>query len=586
MKTFKWLFILFSLLWSAPFYGKGLTAESELSVHRFYGQRNKNSANVGVYRVENGLLIQKQVGVLSLTPLGQNICKSLLAHLQSFSLLVMKDAGYLTDEDVAAQDGLVNNIPAESVTFLEISHPVPRAEVEKNLEKYKLAVRTGKPDSMRPHHVHIRQAAMWVISAQQINPKSETLTHQIKPGPIVNELPWDSDMVKPENKRIRKIRPTIKVDITVMPWQYNKELVASGNIPLSENGTHVILDRKKYPMGWEFGRMAQVEPDQMDTIMRSALSVVEEEIEVSLHGRPEQAFIFAKAMDPLRARLFRSAGFAPLEGACLSDKNCVMVAKYIDLVKRFPPGTQSYKIARIQHYFPNMSLADAGSFLRRINSHYRAEMDFISDHLGLAHNGPIIMHDFSGNAELITRVLAQIYKIDPRKNIDNFVKETRDWFYDFAREDEFLFGQINPKPFIPSFLDNNAIRITNVHPEITMNPNALIVLLLSIDEFILNRYKEFGVTNGVEAMNHNETKIVFQTRSKIIANELRQSSAEELQPVINSEESELPIYTFVFAREDILALKTRYPSLIPKISNDLFRGYWFFRGISAQPLKF
>lgn len=579
---------IFSILQGAsPVLSAPLAANSQLNIYRFYGLTDTASAHATNYVLTDGLFKPRHTGlvtvkspnVLSGVPARADspvvpkpsTCTDLLDHLQSFSLYVMKEVAYVNDEQLKSQSDLIKNFFPAQVSFIEVTQPISREEVLAQPEKYPQHTRAPRPDIDDPTQIPIRQAALWVISGQTIiaNEREKFLTEMREKQEGYMKVPWNAALPNAKDDYEFSLR-TIPLGVHPMPWE-----ISLG----------AMVSRQKYPMVWEFGRLAQVGRHHASTLMTSALTLVQDEIETMLHGDPSQAYIFVKALDPLRKRLFEKNGFTPVEGACETENSCVLVAPFLELIKRFPPGSQSWRLNKAKELLKKQSDASFDAemnILRRTHVWFRAEMDFIVPEAGIYEPAPIILHDYSRNHHALLQAAGESLGLQTEDAL-KFAKQMKEFTSDFSPPNSALIDPIPMEPFYSEFQRNNVVRLTNLHPRLAENKSALPLLLLAADRYLARRYEEFRVTNAEKILDHFQTKLVLQTTSGAVAGRLREIAAklgaQEYQPVGT-------IRSFLFTRENLRQLESEQPELRLLREEALAQGYWFFRSLNARSMKF
>jgi hypothetical protein len=585
LKSIVNLFIALSTLWTMAAFAAPLREDTELSLYRFFARENLASANVGSYKLNGQLFEPKMVGVLSLERRREEMtkadCVALLENLQQFSLNVMKQVSYISQSDFTSQAELIQKLLPEQVTFGEVTFPVSAEEVRANPEKYPKERISPRFDIERPSHVHIRQAGIWIVSGQTFDPDRENL-RGLKKGPL-ETVPWQSFMSTqiPEGEIWDPTPYTIDINLNPMPWQLSSYLWESGKMELNKYG-YANLDRKKYPLVWEVGRAAQTEPEQIDALFRMVTAVVAEEVEVTFQSKPEEAFLFVKSLEAKRTRLFKLMGFEELPEACPGPDRCVLVAPLTKMLKRYPVGSQSYRAAQIKKMLNDIpSTADAVHILRLIQAYRRADLDLISLGEGLVQKGPLVVHDFSQNFYYLMKVIGRDHELNDEQ-IKAFYGLSLNYFHDYdpnqATEDRIPIGQVTK-----IFREQNVVRISNLDPTLAMNDLYLPRVLTGLQKYLLERYESHRVNNGEELIHKIGTKFAIQTTSPLIYHCAKLLGCQEYSRAIFQDR---PVYTCVFTMEQVDKIKERLPPLLLPDANPVAQGFWFFRKITANPLKF
>jgi hypothetical protein len=562
----------------------GLNPTTELNVFRFYSQATTNTAQVAVYKLVGDRFQPKQIGNLRVSPLSSNACSSLLlGHLQNFSLSVMKEVGYINDAQEGMQKRLVDTIHSGAVTFLTTSVPVPFTEVYANPTKYPVPSRRPVPDDERPGFMHINQSGLWVIASQHIYADGSEAFEKLPAIGPQEKIHFHSEVKEAKSNDFTNPH-LITIASMAMPWQYNRALIKLGQLEV-HNDSFVKIDRKKYPLAWEFGRAAQVAPEHMDHLMRSAMSVVEEETLVQLQSRLEDAYIFVKALDEKRKRRFALVGFRPLDGACPTPDDCVMVAPYLEIAKHYPPGQQSFRLGRLQAHLKNISERAAKNILLHLKSYQRADLDLYVEELGLRQKSPLVVQDSTVHFSNLVQVHGQRGQLQGEE-LSAFVNEVTSWRSDFDRADSHLFDVTPLEPIEKEFTDRTMIRVTNLDPDLVSHPYYLPMVLLGVEEHLISRYQELGLIDPEKLLADTKTSIAIQSSSKAVVEALKRYPGFQMQPLRFANDPDKIVYTFVFSRETLIQMKSRWSSLRSLAKKGVHKGFWFFRGLSAHPLKF
>lgn len=86
--------------------------DTELTLYRFYSMQDRTSANVAAYKLIDDFFAPKQIGQLDAKPKnGVKDCNLLLNVLQAFSIEVMKEAKYLSEEEALKQSDMLFGAP-------------------------------------------------------------------------------------------------------------------------------------------------------------------------------------------------------------------------------------------------------------------------------------------------------------------------------------------------------------------------------------------------------------------------------------------------------------------------------------------
>lgn len=559
--------------------------DAELSLYRFYSSEDHLGAAVAAYKhdFDGHHFVPKQHGRLkiAISPPGGS-CSALLDHLQRFSLRVMQELDYLSAEEFRDQRALIERLTPQQVTFLEMTVPEPRV----NASRYTPEFLSVRPDVDRPNHIHVRQAALWIINGQALYgyPMGQHRVHHPE-GEFI-PLPWKSALPSLNSDPGEWDNPRhLALDMTPMPWQMDPRLWRSGGMKRSRFG-YAELDLAKYPMRWEFGRAAQIEPEQMDPLFRAAMTVVQEELEVMLQGDPEQAFIFVKAFDETRMRRFRRLGFRILEEASEAPHRFVMVAPFEELAKRFPPGSLSGRVENVRAAFgPKASHEGALNFLRRIQTAFRAELDMIAPEFGIRQISPVVVHDFSRNYYLTLEAVAnllsggRISRSDLTKHVHRLASEYRNdaTFNPIA-------DPIPTDPFVQEFYERSVVRVSNLDEDLARSNGAYLgMVLMGVYQYLLYRYDELGVHNGEQILDSLDVRIALQTTRAGVREAARSLGCAEM-PALKLDNR--PLYTCLFSLPAIRGLIADNPRHALAARDGLAQGLWFFRGLSGRPMKF
>ncbi len=581
---------LFTASWGgfSAYAGEALAPHAELGVYRFYGRPDTNSAYVGVYSLgATGLFVPKQVGQLTANPTGKSDdCTQLLSSLQSFPLNVMTQVNYLSPGEFNDQEQLIKIFAPEQVTFLELTEPVAKKEVIANPAAYPRYKISNRPDEARPDHFHIRQAGMWIISGQSMYPWGGEVFEKHHPGSTRDkiDITWQTAVPK-ESSAFNESDPhSVLLTLTAMPWQLNSALWESGGLKKNRFGW-ADIDRKKYPLVWEIGRAAQTKPEQMNALFSAAASIIAEEVLVSLQSRYEDAFVFCKALDEDRMRLFRLIGFEPLEGACPKKDNCVMVAPLTKLLKRFPVGRQSGRANQIREALKNkIPLDDSLNILRRIQTYFRADLDVILKNNGYHQRSPLVVHDFSPNYFILLRLLGQMTAGLSVQEALEFASR----FSAFRGDHGDRFGVkdlIPAEHFIHDFTKRNIVRITNLDESLAQRDSEYLpTVLIGVREYLAFRYEELQVPGGHQLLENFKTQIAIQTTSNLVAAQAHQLGGASLPPQRGADGRYL--FTSIFDMEKLAAMANAKPERVERGKFGVQQGFWFFRSITASPLKF
>ncbi len=579
------LFVVLGTIFAPSFVHatKPLAPDTELAVYRFYSSANKASALVAAYKLDGQLFAPKQVGKLTLRGLEAKGCEdALLENLENFALGMMKSVEYLSDDEFANQVATMRRLEPGQVTFIESTRPVPKDEVQAHPELYPLGRRSPRPDIERPNAVHIRQASLWVVSGQVMYPHPREIFEKVHPNSLPTDLHFRGHMgIAPESESLGP--RVITVSINAMPWQQDDELWKSGKMPRSEFG-YAQLDRKKYPLVWEFGRMAQVEPEQMYAVQLAAMTVVQEELEVSLQADPSEAYIFAHALDRPRMRLFRLMGFEPLDPDCTGENGCIMVAAYVKLIKNFPPGALSKRVQEIRKIFNNgIDNPEALNILRRTQTYFRAELDMVSEEFGIEQKSPIVLHDFSRSYDQLLGITVKHWG----QTTDDEARAGARWLKSIRNDhtaNNSIRDSIPVEPFVELFSKADVVRLTNLDPALIQNKNYFPLVLLGAYRYLISRYTELHIENPVDQMKRIGTQIVIQTTNLAVLQAGVDLGGVPGPPLPGADGRNL--YVVSFSLERIEALQVEHANLNRAAEHALQQGFWFFRNIGSLPMKF
>lgn len=548
--------------------------ETKLVLYRFYSKADLNEANIAVYHLENGLFYPKQIGRVQFDfrqyLVGKSpTCSSLLEHLQNFSLHVYQSSNYLTSEQQKAQADKVAKLRPETVTFLELSTPVKQSLVDNDPVKYPLLKMAPWLDVTKPGTYQERKAVMWVLAGQFVYPFSQTQYDQLK-----SEHPnrWrEMNSLSNEQKQ-----NAMNFNFVQMPWETSVHDTFS-------------IDRKKYRLTWELGRAAQVEPEHIPVLMRAALAAIHEDIE-TMQGDVEDAYVFVKAMDSLRARHFKAAGFKPFEGHCSSEGECVLVASVTALLEKYPITEMSGRLKLLE---TKLRLSRNWDFitnaLRRIQLYFHAELDFVATQFKIFQEQPVIMHDFSNNYLFLVKGLGETAGLSTDEAVA-LAKHVESWRDDFSVLGKSANDAVLAQPFLSDFRRKNVVRLTNIDEKVVSNPNAIPLLLIGIDDYLLSRYRELSPIDGNLVLDYLNTLIVIQTTSENVARVVRHFEPNEFSSL------DLPIhmraargygtklFTFAFTRDQVRRIRVMNSEWSKERA--LSQGPRFFKNISANPAKF
>lgn len=571
--------------WSSGGAAAKLAPDSELGVYRFYPSHDANSAAVAAYKLENGLFVPKQLGRLSATSTDSDDCQILLNHLQSFPLRVMKQVEYLAADEFFKQMAVIKALVPEQVTFLEMTVPVPTLAVRADPTMYPAHLISPRPDEHRPDHTHVRQATMWVISGQSMYPFSYE-DHRIQ-HPKSHPVPLTFKTERPEAARTEAAQAdphTIILNLTGLPWQMEPSLWISGKMKRNEMG-YADLSREKYPIVYEFGRAAQVEPEQMDPLFRAAMTVVQDDLATSLQADAEQTYIFVKAFDESRIRRFRRVGFQPVDGLC-DRHGGLMVAPYLELAKRFPPGSHSGRIEEIREAFrknPDINYDDALNFLRRTQTYFRAELDFIVKPFGLIQKTPLVINDLSANYFTLLTAWLEFHGGNSRDEAHRLARKFSRFRHDNTTN-RYIEDVIPVEHFADDLTRRNAVRITNLDPELNKNPNYLPLVLIGIHQYMVERYAEMNISNGEQILDHHKTVFVLQTTHLDVAT--RALNLGGIADRVHAGADGRALYGVQFSLEQVRVLAKQNPKWVEAGAEGVAQGRWFFRSLTGSPLKF
>lgn len=369
-----------------------------------------------------------------------------------------------------------------------------------------------------------------------------------------------------------------------MPWQQNKDLIRSGKMPVFREGHFVELDRTEFPIAFEIGRAATKEPRLFLALLKAAASIIVEEVQVVMQGKLEQTHIFVKAMSAEKIESFQKIGFKIFERACLGPSNCVLVMPLVDLLKVFPAGSNSVRAQNIAKFLPGADPEYGLDIARRANVYFRSELDFLVPSLGLLQSDPIIIHDFSRNYRALFSFVAQMARMEDRNKISEFVdyvESIKSNIISTQYRDE-----IPIKPFVDFLNKSNAIRLTNLDPRLARDPRYVPAVLMALDGFLYRRYLDFHVRDPETLLDDLKINYAIQTASFELAHILRGSLLHEHSSYIDPKTGRI-VYNFMINRNGMKAYREANPELAAELMEDgLNQGFWFFRAISANPIKF
>ena len=561
-----------------------LRSDTELTVYRFFSHVDTSRASVSSYRLKKGLFEPFISGFVDV-PGGEST--ELLSDLQKFSYKVVKELGYIQAQQEKSQRAKIGEIHPEQVTFIELTRP---ASIHEDfLTGKKISAEDYRERFFERTGEHLgwdrRLAAMWIIAGQYMWPHDREI---LATSSFFRQadFPWKSKL--PAVQGYDHSPRTIVIGTRYMPWQQDPDLISRGTLPLSADGHYAELDRKKYPIVFEIGRAVQTQPEQVDAMMRFATAFMVEDVTLPLQSDLDNAFVFVKSFLASRTRLFQRRGFVPVQGAFLGPDNCVLVQPLSELVKRYTPAGNSHRVTRIMKLF-NLDRSEALQMLTRIQVNFRAELDFYVPELKLHQRDPIVLHDLSLNYDFLMEWFARYGRVPFEQGLAA-LKEVKHWRHDFARKDPSL----KDVPSIEHFAKQaqtlplrNFIRLTNLDASQKDNPNYVPAILIGADEYIKQRMQDFIPQEHWEAVvNENDAKYVIQTGNREFAEHIAKTLQPAAWAVLPDATNTKMIYTLVFTRAQVLQLKAiAGPARMHHLRHALQQGFWFFRSLSANPLK-
>lgn len=573
--------VLLSIFWTEGAIS-AMASDAVLTIFRFHTQENYNRALTGTYRLEGGLWTPAQLGRVKLEPPvpADPTCATVLDQLQNYSLNVMARVGYLSPSDFVKHASVIKNLFPDQITFLQMGVPKLKSEIAAHPADYPAHRLSLIRDLLSPDHQYVVQAGMWVVSGQTMYPKRSDVFKEEHPGAAKLPPTWQSAIPFSDQDipRSGSDLHLIIQGVTPMPWQLDSDLFKEATLALSPEG-YLQLNREEYPLCWELGRAAQDEPELMEEMLQAALSVIDEEILVTFQSRRDDAYVFAHALDEARARRFRLVEFRPLVGV-----PGVLVAPFNKLAERYPPGRRSSRVARLREWLHNKpELPDALNMLRRTQTYFRAELDVLAPDLGIAQRSPIVMHDFSRNYLLLLRILAQNYGLSQSEAIDAAISMSQ-----FRYDPDYvphIQEPLSAGPFFRPFASEEIVRVTNLDPNLAQNPDYLPLVILGTYNYLKFRYSELSMPDPEQPLRVTGTKVALQTTSpQVIRAAMRIGGIKVHTP------SPAPgvgdIETFVFTLDQIKSLMLRYPKVAVSAEHAVSQGFWFFRDLNAQPIKF
>lgn len=566
---------------------KLLPEDLELAVYRFYSKENTASAQVGIYDVVDGEYFRPyEHGNLKIKNPEKGT--ELLASLQGFSTYVFEKVSYIDRQVRDRQPGLLLEIHPEQVTYLEATQPIARSEIDAHPELYPKEVHSFRLGGKNLDKLHIRKAGMWIISGQYMFPHNRKAFWESGLFPRVDdaemwELPKDQKTVgldesyNPHN---------IIFAFRYMPWQQAKALIDSKRMPLGPEDNHVAIDRKQFPIVFELGRVAETEPRLFQALVKAATPIMVEEVEVGLQGKISDAYVFAKVMKTDRLGWLKKVGFKVFEPACLGPTNCVLVIPLVDLLKVAEPGSNSFHAQNLAQMTKGAPLTAGLDFIRRTLTYFRAELDFIIPQLGIAQKDPIIVHDFSKNFSTLLVLMGRYTGVPGEKLQDfvNYLDKLKSNIISTTHRDE-----IPIQGMVPFFYEHNVVRLTNLDPVLARDPNYIPALLMALDGFIYRRYEEYRVQDDIASvMDQINFNYMIQTTRPELVGILRSYGFAEVEPIVSPKDSKKIIYSFLIKREIVKVYLEANPELAQELRNygGMDQGFWFFRAVGANPIKF
>jgi hypothetical protein len=489
----------------------------------------------------------------------------------------MEGVDYLKPEDSAALAEVIRNLSPENLTFLELTVPRPRAEVAANPGLYPPHMVSLRSDDELPDMVHIRQAGLWIVSGQSMYPHPRADFERRYPGSVeVERVHWQTPMRQIARSADIDNPHTVLMSSSPLPWQYDADLIAAGNLPVHPEGA-IIIDRARYPITFEVGRTAQLGSEQIEPLFAMATTIVSQEI-AHLQGNADQAYVFAAAMTPSRRRLFARFGFRPFEGG----GGYIMVAPFTELARRFPPGGNSARVGLVRGLTENrLSHVNAMNVLTRAQTYFRAELDLAAPSVGLVQSTPIIVHDLSRAYAVLLQGFGQRFAgLSPEASLV-FARELSRLRHD----NSFNQASVDEVPidrFQLQFTQNNVVRITNLDPRLAGYPEYLPTAILGVDDYLAYRFGELGFRNPVGFVESLAPVIAIQTRSIEIAAAASSLGGHALPPVQLENSS---VMTYLFGRNSLQAMRANFPAVANARGGRVAQGFWFFRALHATPLR-
>ena len=513
-----------------------LNPERELSVYRFFSRHETDSADVATYQLNSsGLFVAKQHGRLRLvTP---PACGTLLEPNG------MGSVKYLGPGNFAEQASRLPSLNMDQVTFIELTVPEPRAKVEANPSPYRADRMSLRPDVARPDHVHIRHAGLWIIAGQTFFP------------------------------HVKDVR------LSPMPWQREPAFVKSGSLPPYESG-QLEVDRGKYPLAYELGSALEGEPKLADVLLRTAVTIIADDV-FTLRASPDQAHLFVHATDARQVVHFQQLGFEVESRTVTPNGRCVMVASLKRILGQLPVGTLSQRFAEIHAALPKLSSEDALIFLHRLQSYFRAELDFVTPTSGSQQKSPVVIHDFSSNYLLLLRLFAERFGEAPAKDSYRIASQLARFRHDNSINS--IADDIAAEPFMADFDERQIVRITNLDDSKIYDSAYLPAVLVGTYRYLNFCFNELGLTDSAELIARQKTQLAIQSSSFAVAFAAVNLGGQSLPPVDLEGKR---IYTIIFNLPLLYNIMRVHPQLGRQEDQQLVEGIWFLRGLLGNPLKF
>lgn len=343
--------------------GEGYKLVGRNSVER-YDQPQQSYVNPAYAELQNG-----------------SFGKTTFERLQRYSLEIMSKRKYLSAEQLDEQIQISLQLKPNQVTIIEASESLPESQLPADYRSrpdFRLDSEANAVDSYRRRR-------------DGIHP------HFYK-----------------EPEYVKKPYEKIYEQKVALSWLIaGQDVAAQYKLPLQNEQLINKIDRNKYRHIWEIGRAGQTKLGAFEETLRAAAYTAYTQLIIN-GGMLEDAYIFTHALDPVRARAFKSAfGMTEFSGYTNDKDEKCLVAPLSKLLELFPLDTFSPIVAQVRAASKNkLSDRDALKLIVRM----RSLRHFNIDTRGY-HTYPI--RDFSNLALSIIELeyIANAYPVEVMKDV-------------------------------------------------------------------------------------------------------------------------------------------------------------------------